>query len=308
MSILSLGEALIDVVDQGGHRSEHVGGSLLNVGCGLARLGHGTTVAAWFGRDERGERLAEWARASGAEVAPGSDGAAATSVAYATLDGQGRATYTFDLEWDVPPLDVAAYDHVHTGSIAATLEPGGAKVLDVVRRARAAGRTVSYDPNIRPALMNSPAALLGRVEDLVGASDLVKASDEDAAWLYPDLSLDDVAARWLSLGAAVVAFTRGPQGATAHLPGGSRYDEPTPPVALGDTVGAGDSFMAGLIGKLVDLGLLGAPGAGGRLRGAGWEQLRPAIRQAIATSTITVSHRGAYAPAPDEVAALLAGA
>lgn len=302
MKILALGEALVDVVDTGEQVSEHVGGSLLNVACGLARLGLDATIAAWIGRDERGDRLREWAASSGAAFAPGSDAAAQTPVAYATIDAAGRATYTFDLTWDVPVLDVGAYGHVHTGSIAATLEPGGAKVLDVVRRT--AG-TVSYDPNVRPALMGTPQAVLQRVEDIVAASDLVKASDEDVAWLYPGRPLADAARRWLDLGAGLVVVTRGPEGATVFLGTGAAHDEPTAPVDVGDTVGAGDSFMAGLLAKLCELGYLGGNQAGARLRSATWEELRPALRQAIATSTITVSRRGAYAPTPDEVAEAL---
>lgn len=302
MKTLALGEALIDVVEAGGASTEHVGGSLLNVACGLARLGLDATIAAWIGRDERGDRLRDWAASSGAAFAPGSDAAEKTPVAYATIDAAGRATYTFDLTWDVPELDVGAYGHVHTGSIAATLEPGGTKVVDVVRRT--AG-TVSYDPNVRPALMGTPDAVLHRVEDIVAASDLVKASDEDIEWLYPGRPIADAARRWLDLGAGLVVVTRGPDGATAYLGSGESHDEPSAAVDLGDTVGAGDSFMAGLIGKLVQLGYLGGDQAGARLRSATWEQLRPALRQAIATSTITVSHRGAYAPTPDEVAELL---
>lgn len=302
MKILALGEALVDVVDTGGEVTEHVGGSLLNVACGLARLGLDATIAAWIGRDERGDRLRQWAESSGAAFAPGSDAADQTPVAYAKIDAAGRATYTFDLTWDVPDLDVGTYGHVHTGSIAATLEPGGAKVLDVVRRT--AG-TVSYDPNVRPALMGSPEAVLQRVEDIVAASDLVKASDEDVAWLYPGRPIADAARRWLDLGAGLVVVTRGPDGASVYLGSGETYDEPTAAVDVGDTVGAGDSFMAGLVAKLCELGYLGGDQAGARLRSATWDELRPALRQAIATSTITVSHRGAYAPTPDEVAELL---
>ena len=284
MKILALGEALIDVVDKDGEVSEHVGGSLLNVACGVARLGHDSTIAAWIGQDQRGDRLRQWAHASGATFAPGSDGAVQTPVAYATLDAVGRATYTFDLTWDVPDLDVGSYGHVHTGSIAATLEPGGTKVVDVVRRA--AG-TVSYDPNVRPALMGRPADVVARVEELVAAS--------------------DIARRWLDLGTGLVVITKGPEGASVHLGSGESYDEPTLPVTIGDTVGAGDSFMAGLIGRLVDLGLLGGERSGERLRAATWDELRPAVLQAIATSTITVSRQGAYAPTPDEVTELLQG-
>lgn len=300
--ILALGEALVDVVEAGGTTTEHVGGSLLNVACGLARLGAEVTIAAWIGQDERGDRLRERAASSGARFAPGSDAAARTPVAYARLDDTGRASYTFDLRWDVPELDVGAYGHVHTGSIAATLEPGGTKVLDVVRRT--AG-TVSYDPNVRPALMDSPAAVLPRVEEIVAASDLVKASDEDVDWLYPGWALGETARRWFDLGAGLVVFTRGPQGAAVHLRSGQTYHEPAMPVAVGDTVGAGDSFMAGLVARLCEFGYLGGGRAGARLRSASWAELRPAVLQAMATSSITVSHRGAYAPTAQEVAAVL---
>jgi fructokinase len=91
-----------------------------------------------------------------------------------------------------------------------------------------------------------------------------------------------------------------------YLGSGESHDEPTAAVDVGDTVGAGDSFMAGLVAKLCELGYLGGDQSGARLRSATWDELRPALRQAIATSTITVSHRGAYAPTPDEVAGLLA--
>ena len=179
--VLCLGEALIDVVVRGDSREEHVGGSLLNVAAGIASLGHPASICAWWGPDERGTRLAQWATSSGVTIVPGTNSAKRTAVAIAQLDAEGRATYEFDLEWEVPPtLDLAPYGHLHTGSIAATLEPGGSAVLDAVRRIKPTA-TVSYDPNIRPALMVSPEAVVGRVEDIVSLSDLVKVSDEDAA-------------------------------------------------------------------------------------------------------------------------------
>jgi len=132
--VLSLGEALIDVVRHDGKSEEHVGGSLLNVGCGLARLGHDTTVGTWFGRDNRGERIVQRARAAGARLREGSDRAEHTSVAYATLDAAGSASYDFDLTWQLPVLeDLDTVNHLHTGSIAATLEPGGTQVVQTVR-------------------------------------------------------------------------------------------------------------------------------------------------------------------------------
>ncbi len=305
--LLCLGEALVDVVDRGGAVSEHVGGSLLNVACGLARLGHDTTLQAWFGPDERGGRLSAWAADAGVRLAPGTQDAAHTPVAYALVDDEGRATYTFDLEWRLPtPPDMDAVGHLHTGSIAATLEPGGTEVVAAARRLRGHG-TVSYDPNARPALMGSPAEVLPRVEELVGLSDVVKASDEDLAWLYGDEPVDAIMRRWLTLGPALVVVTRGPHGALAVLAGDEGLVAVDPiEVPLADTVGAGDSFMAGLLSGLVDAGLLGDRAAAARLASASWASVRPALDRAVATSALTVSRRGAYAPDRPEVEEFLA--
>lgn len=304
--VLSVGEALIDVVDQHGRVAEHVGGSLLNVGCGLARLGHDSTIQTWIARDERGGRIRDWVHDSGAQLAVGSEEADRTPVAYATLDLHGHAEYTFDLEWQLPhpPAD-ADYHHLHTGSFACTLEPGGSQVLAAVLAVREHG-TVSYDPNIRPALMESPDAVRARIEELVAASDVVKASDEDLEWLYGDRPLEQVIADWQARGPALVVVTRGPWGALAGLSGQSevlRVDQVH--VEVADTVGAGDSFMAGLISGLVDAGFLGAREAAARLGAASWDEVTPALRRAVTTAAITVSHAGAYGPDRDEVAARL---
>lgn len=302
--ILCVGEALVDVVRRGDDVAEHVGGSPLNVACGLARLGHDTTLATWIGRDARGDAIRQAASDAGVRLSPGSDGAERTPVAQAVLDEEARATYSFDLTWDLPPLEPGEWAHLHVGSIGATLEPGGEKVLELVR---SISGTVSYDPNARPAIMGSPAEVLGRIEAIIAASDLVKASDEDVAWLLPDLTLDAVAARWLGLGAGLVVVTRGGEGAAVWTADGARHDAVPHRVAVADTVGAGDSFMAGLVSGLVDLGFLGGPGAAAALRAATWPAVEPALVRAMATAAITVGRAGAYGPTRDEVAQFVAG-
>ncbi len=300
--VLCLGEALIDVVIRGDSRVEHVGGSLLNVAAGLARLGHRASICAWWGDDPRGARLAEAAANADVSVEPGTQGAAATPVAYATLDDEGRATYEFDLTWDVPEVkDLDTVTHLHTGSIAATLEPGGSKVVDLVKAVRQHS-TVSYDPNIRPALMGSPEAVMGRVEELVSLSDVVKASDEDLGWLYPDEPVENVMRRWVGLGPSLVVCTRGPWGAYALLRNNRDLlvvDQMN--VDLVDTVGAGDSFMAGMISGLLAGGFLGDRDAAAWLARSGWSAVQPALHRAVITSAITVSHAGAYGPTMAEV-------
>lgn len=304
--VLCLGEALIDAVSANGLVTEHVGGSLLNVAAGVARLGYPASIGAWWGKDIRGDRLAQAAADAGVMVEPGTDGASHTTVAFATIDADGHATYTFDIEWALPALtDLESVTHLHTGSIAATLEPGGSQVVKAVRAVRPHA-TVSFDPNVRPALMGSPNEVVARMEEFVAAADVVKASDEDLAWLYPGTPIEDVMRRWVSMGPAMLVATRGPWGAYAVLANNRDMmviDQVD--VQVADTVGAGDSFMAGLIAGLLGADLLGSAEARERLRQAQWTDVQPALHQAVVTSSITVSQAGAYAPTPGEVATVL---
>lgn len=302
--ILCVGEALIDILSAEGVTSEHVGGSVLNVACGTAALGHRTALAAWWGRDDHGAMIEQYAARHGVEVVPGSAGASRTPVALARLDAKGNATYEFDIEWQLPPLPGPdELGHLHTGSLGAVLEPGGSAVLSEVRQLAAAGRTISYDPNVRPSLMGSPDQVRERIEQIVGSADVVKASDEDIAWLYgQDVPAEQVMRQWLVCGPALVVVTRGSGGALAALAGQPTRALDAAVVEVGDTVGAGDSFMAGLLSGLLDLGLLGSSQARTRLRAADWSTVDAALRRAVVAAGITVGRVGAYAPTRTEVA------
>lgn len=300
---LVIGEALVDIVlDSAGTRAEHVGGSPANVAIGLAVLGEQVDFACRLGRDERGERIASHLRSHGVTVLDESFGDQPTSTALATLDEHSTATYTFDLHWDLPTIPVPeGTGHVHTGSLGTILQPGAQSVTEALVAVREHG-TVSYDPNIRPGIMGELEPVRARVEELVRLSDVVKASGDDLEYLYPDESADAVMTRWLGEGPSVVVVTLGPDGVAyrvAREPGEGRA--PTAARTVVDTVGAGDSFMAGLLSGLLSSGLLGDPGARERLRSATLEDVRPAVARGIATSGITVGKAGAYAPALDEL-------
>lgn len=203
--VLVVGEALIDIViPLEGEIAEHVGGSPANVAIGLARLGHPTTLATRFGPDERGERIRALLEGEGVALVPGSEAAERTSTALARLDANKVATYEFDLDWQVDTTLVTPDDgHLHTGSIAATLPPGGAAVAAIVANSRPHA-TVSYDPNARPSLMGDPADAVVPIEHLIGLADAVKASEEDVAWLYgatPEEALD----RWAAMGPSLTS-------------------------------------------------------------------------------------------------------
>jgi fructokinase len=296
---LVIGEALVDAVTtQDGRTEEHVGGSPANVAFGLAVLEHPVDLATWIATDERGRRIEDVCRERGVALTAGSQGAPFTSVAHATLDESGAATYVFDLEWQVAAVPgLAAYAHVHTGSIAAVLEPGGSQVRAILAAARELGATVSYDPNARPSLMGRPERARETIEASIALADVVKLSDEDVAWLCPGESLDDVLKAWGDLGPAVVVVTRGGDGAIARVTRtGEQLALPAPRVEVVDTVGAGDSFMAGLVSGLLDAGLLGGAEARERLHGAALADVLPAVERALRAGALTVERAGAYAP------------
>ena len=301
--VVVVGELLVDIVTHpDGRASEHVGGSPANVAIGLARLGHDTHLATLVGTDARGARCAAHVAQGGVQLLPGSVAAShPTSTALATLDEHGAATYVFDLHWNLP--EVALPDgtgHLHTGSIGTTLEPGAAEVTAAVHRAREHG-TVSYDPNIRPTIMGDVDGVRPRVEELVGLSDVVKCSEDDIDWLYPGESAADVMARWVGLGASLVVVTLGEAGVTWRLRDGEVHRAPARVDAVVDTVGAGDSFMAGLVSGLLDAGLLGSARAHDRLAAATAEEVTPAMERALATSGVTVGRAGAYGPTREEI-------
>ncbi|MFD8057884.1 carbohydrate kinase [Streptomyces cyaneofuscatus] len=302
--LLVVGECVADIVRQPDQEDRvHPGGSPANVAYGLARLGRRATLLTQLGPDPNGRLIRDHLAAAGVTVR--TDGSAtATPSAVVTLDGAGRASYAFDIAWTLVPVTVApASGHVHTGSIGAVVEPGSATVLDIVRGARATA-TVSYDPNVRPALMGDHAAAVARVEECVALSDLVKASDEDLAWLYPGEEPEKVAARWLEGGPAVVLVTRGGDGALAVLPGG-RITVEAAPVEVVDTVGAGDAFMSGTLHALAAHGLLGA-GARERLHAVDRATVTDVLRHAVASAAVTVSRAGANPPDAAELREALA--
>ena len=295
---LVVGEALIDIVERDGETlGEHVGGSPLNVALGLARLGRDAEFLTWIGADERGDRIAEHLARSGVRLVDGSIGAARTATALATLDRAGSATYDFNIEWCLPPTHPATPLVVHTGSIATVLEPGATAVADLLDT-HSSSATITFDPNIRPRLIDDPQAVRERVRTLIERADVVKASDEDMRWLDPDNRPEDLAARWLDWGPALVAVTMGSDGAYAVCADGA-VRVTAHPVEVVDTVGAGDAFMAGLIDALWSHDLLGAHRRDS-LRHMSTATARAVLDVAAASSALTVARAGA--DLPDRVA------
>jgi fructokinase len=293
--ILIAGEALTDiVVDADGGRREHPGGSPLNVAVALSRLGHDAHLLTAIGDDARGDAIRAHLDESGVQLTPASVRPGRTSTAEAVLDAHGAATYTFDLTWDPDTAGVPeAPDAVHTSSIAAVLEPGATTLSALLRSARGSS-TISYDPNARPTLMGDSEDVRARIEENIALSDVVKASDEDVAWLYGTEDVEDVAASWRDLGPSLTVLTRGGDGAVAFSDSGRVQVAPVQ-VEVVDTVGAGDTFSAGILDALAAKGLLGADRRE-MLAAIPSDDLATVLRRAAALSATTVSRAGANPP------------
>ncbi|MGW7449125.1 carbohydrate kinase family protein [Kitasatospora sp. NPDC054795] len=285
--VLVIGECVADIVRSGAEPDRvHPGGSPANVAYGLARLGRPAVLLTELGPDANGRLIRRHLESAGVRVRAAV--VARTPSAVVELDGQGRARYTFDIRWTLPPTELAEPPAaIHLGSIAAVTEPGAGSVLALVERWRGRAR-ISYDPNVRPALMGDRAESVRRVERWVALSDLVKASDEDLAWLYPGERPEAVAERWLGLGPAVVAVTLGAEGAFARTVEGGHVEAAALPVPVADTVGAGDSFMAAFL----------------HARTAGAD-LAVCLTHGVTAAALTVARPGANPPSAAELAAAL---
>jgi fructokinase len=299
---LVIGEALIDIVADG-HRvvSEHVGGSPLNVAVGLARLGRDVDFLTHIGDDPYGRRIAEYVAASGAQLVSGSQSADRTTTARLTVNEKGSADYEFDVDWQLsgtPPVTPPLL--VHTGSIAAIHDPGCLAVAALVDAYRVSA-TVTFDPNVRPSLIAERELARTRIEHLVERSDIVKVSEDDLRWLEPDRKPEDVAQTWQSLGPAIVAVTMADQGAEAICAAGT-VRVPALSARVVDTVGAGDSFMVGVLDALWSQGLLGADRRAG-LVALDLEALTAVLEAGSAVAAVTVSRAGADLPDRDALTA-----
>lgn len=301
-----IGESLVDVIsnshEAGAQARTHAGGSPLNVVVGCARLRMPTNLVTHYAEDRYGRMIEDHLISNGVTVI--ADAAVPTSVATATLDDTEAARYTFDISWNLHsaslPARVAVENsrHVHTGSIATVLAPGCDAAYALVQAARGHA-TISYDPNCRPAISPDVDQARRDVEQFVAASDLVKASDEDLSWLYPDRTLERTAAAWLELGTAIVIITFGADGPVVATRQ-AMVPMPAWKVEVADTVGAGGSFMAGVIAWLDMMNLLGAD-ARERLADLTPQELRHLLDYANRAAAITCSRPGADPPWAQEL-------
>ncbi len=318
--LVCLGEILIDFLPIEGNDTVtgftlHPGGGPFNVAVGLARLGQPTAFVSKLGDDFFGRRLRDTVRAEGIADAwlPTAAGRASTLAFVAHEHGEPAFTFYGDgtadtlLTPDDLPHDLLAQARLlHFGGIS--LLRGSTPAAALAAAEALHGRAlVSLDPNVRPALITDPAAYRATLTRAFAACDLLKISAADTAWLAPNVDLLAYAAAQLTAGPALVLVTRGGAGITAlrqTADGVERIDLPGFSVTVADTVGAGDSFSAGVLAAFATrnvfdrAALLALPSA----------ELRAALRYGAAVAAINCTRPGADPPRAAEVEQFLATA
>lgn len=308
--ILVAGEALMDVFSAGatptGFRLEAcVGGSPFNVAIGLARLGQRTAFLGGISRGFLGERLLDTLRAEGVDTSPVWRTEAPTTIGLVGLDAAGVPSYGFyghgAADREVPlealaalPQDLAV---LHVGSIACVVEPVARTLREAVQRVRSIG-LVSYDPNVRLAVEPEVRVWRAQLEWMLPRTDLLKLSVEDLEVLAPGTPPETFARHALAQGVRAVVLTQGAQGAAAWTARHTARAE-APPVAVVDTVGAGDTLQAAWLAWLAEHGRLTRQG----LDALDAAALAQGLRHAVQAAAITCSRRGADLPRRAEIAA-----
>jgi len=304
--ITVVGESLVDVIDRGGsgELTVHPGGSAANVAVALSRLGQRTALVTQIGADDHGALIRANLERNGVHVVLAGPTEPPTSRATARLDSHGAAAYEFELSWDVRDVRlVVGSAALAVGSLGVVLAPGGEQVLRLLEAVCRQGDVVtSYDPNVRPSITPDLRQVAAIAEQAAAAAHIVKMSDEDLAFLFPGSSPEQLAARLLRPGAGVTQLllvTQGPQGAVVATRRSS-FSVAAVPVAVVDTIGAGDAFMAALLAGLAGFELLSptelAKGVITRP-----EVLREVVDQALAAAALTCARPGADPPTAAEL-------
>ena len=300
--ILSAGEALIDMLPRETTAGEtafapHAGGSVFNTAIALGRLGAPSAFFSGLSTDLFGTVLEEALAASKVDAGLAHRSDRPTTLAFVTLTN-GQARYAFYDEntagrmlspQDLPRLP-ETISTCFFGGISLMVEPCATAYANLLER-EAPARVIMLDPNIRPSFIHDEAAYRDRITRLIALSDIVKLSDEDLAWLEDDGDIDAAAGRLIARGPSLVCITEGAKGARGVTARGSTFVA-SKPVTVADTVGAGDTFNAGVLAALHAAGALSKPA----IRALDETTITDALTLGTRAAAVTVSRAGANPP------------
>ncbi len=305
--ILCAGESLIDMLP--GTTADNVdclvpwpGGAVFNTAVALGRLGASAALLSGISRDQFGEQLIAALAASTAATDFTIRSERPTTLALLQLE-DGQARYRFYDEASAGRMiDARDIPHIPDnvsvmffGGISLASEPCGT-VYEKLMLDQAARRVTMVDPNIRPEFIDDEGAYRARIGRMIAAADIVKMSDEDLRWLYGHGSVDRLAQEILHLGPKLVCITQGADGASGYTKS-TKAQVPAPVVDVVDTVGAGDTYNAGLLAGLERAGALAKTSIADLDEGA----LSGAMQFAAAAAAVTVSRAGANPPWASEL-------
>ncbi|WP_127104255.1 carbohydrate kinase family protein [Pararhodobacter zhoushanensis] len=298
--ILCCGEALIDMLPvDGGAFAPHAGGAVFNTAIALGRLGAPTGFFSGLSADFMGDILRAKLAEARVDTSLSVTADRPCTLAFVQLvDGQARYAFydegTAGRLLSVADLPNVTAQALFFGGISLVVEPCGATYEALMQR-EAGKRVLMIDPNIRPGFVRDEAAYRARLGRMLAMADIVKLSLEDLDWLAPQ-GRESFVQGLLDGGTALVLLTDGSVGATAITPT-LRVFEPARKVSVVDTVGAGDTFNAGVLDSLQKASALSRE----RLKDLDEQTIRDALRRGAAAAAVTVSRAGANPPWPSEL-------
>lgn len=307
MRIALVGEALIDFTSTGPLAFQgHAGGSTLNTAIACVKLGQETGLITQLSTDLFGEQLLGVIQRSGLDTRLLTRDEASTTLAFVERTASTNR-YAFYLRgsstarWspaELPALpDSCRY--LQFGSISVLLEPAASRITELVQ-AQSGKRIVVFDPNVRPTVIGDMDAYRRRVAAWLRSTDLLKVSDEDVAALSPGKDLVKAAADYLAEGPHAVIITRGEQGATLYRKDRPAIEVASPVVTVADTIGAGDTFTAGVMVRLLEHGV-DHPRHLADLEDMTWHDV---LAFAATAAALNCTREGADPPSRAEVVAL----
>lgn len=322
--ILVIGEALIDLIEnryQAGAFNAVVGGANANVALALARRGTKHQFLGRISNDRFGKIIRDRLESNGVNLEHSIDATELTTLAVVSIDSNGVPNYSFYVngtaDWGWTPAELPSdidLENMHAtaiqfGCLTMAMAPGNA-VIEEWAKAHYDQKsvTISHDINMRPALGFERDVERKRVERVNSFSHVIKASDEDIQWLYgldEGADLDGIVNEWIGDSGRHVFVTRGGDGTSIYRPGGVRIDVPSRKINVVDTVGAGDTFCANMLGQLSDLDALGTD-AFDRLTNLTDDAWRELVHTSGIAASITCERAGCEPPTKPELDAVLA--